>query len=114
MQSLLKLTAALAVFTLGVLRAEPSKIPHGTVELISAVESIQPNSTFQVGLLFHLEPGWHIYWKNPGDSGQRPRLKWDLPEGLTVGEIEWPTPKRLPVGPLLDYGYEGQVLLPMT
>lgn len=114
MQRVLKLTAALAVFTLGVLRAETGKIPHGTVELISAVDSIQPNSAFQVGLLFHLEPGWHIYWKNPGDSGQRPRLKWDLPDGLTVGDIEWPTPKRLPVGPLLDYGYEGQVLLPMT
>ncbi len=114
MQKVLKLTAGLAVFTLGVLHAEPSKIPHGTVELISASSSIQPGSSFQVGLLFRLEPGWHIYWKNPGDSGQRPRLKWELPQGLTAGDIEWPTPKRLPVGPLLDYGYDGDVLLPVT
>jgi thiol:disulfide interchange protein DsbD len=114
MLKILNLTATLAVLALGVLRAEPTKIPHGTVELISAVSSIQPGSSFQVGLLFHLEPGWHIYWKNPGDSGQRPRLKWNLPQGLTAGDIEWPTPKRLPVGPLLDYGYEGEVLLPLT
>ena len=114
MLKVLKWTAALAVSTLGVLQAEPSKIPHGTVELIPATSSIQPGTPFQVGLLFHLEPGWHIYWKNPGDSGQRPRLKWELPQGFTAGEIEFPTPKRLPVGPLLDYGYEGTVLLPVT
>nr|MDQ2711613.1 hypothetical protein [Acidobacteriota bacterium] len=96
------------------LEAEPAKIPHGTVELVSAVSSIQPDSSFQVGLFFQLEPGWHIYWKNPGDSGQPPRITWKLPNELTPGEIEWPAPKRLPVGPLLDYGYEGNVLLPIT
>jgi thiol:disulfide interchange protein/DsbC/DsbD-like thiol-disulfide interchange protein len=104
----------LVLASLSLLEAEPAKIPHGTVELISAVNSIQPGSDFQVGLHFQLEPGWHIYWKNPGDSGQPPRLKWDLPEGLTAGEIEWPVPKRVPVGPLLDYGYDGEVLLPVT
>ncbi|MBV8865425.1 MAG: thioredoxin family protein [Acidobacteriaceae bacterium] len=96
------------------LRAEPSRIPHGTVDLIPAVSSIRPGSAFQAGLLFRLEPGWHIYWKNPGDSGQPPRLRWELPSGLSAGQIEWPQPKRLPVGPLLDYGYEGEVLLPIT
>ncbi len=97
---------------LGVM-AEASKIPHGSVELVTAVNSIQSGSEFEVGLLFQLEPGWHIYWKNPGDAGQPPRLTWDLPKDLSAGEIIWPTPKRLPVGPLLDYGYEGQVLLPI-
>ncbi len=114
MRKLLKLVAALVGITAAMLEAEPSRIPHGTVELISAVSSIMPGSAFQVGLLFRLEPGWHIYWKNPGDSGQPPRLKWELPVGLTAGEIEWPAPKRLPVGPLLDYGYEGDVLLPIA
>ncbi len=114
MERVLKLLAALAVCGIGVLQGEPGKIPHGTVDLIPAVNSIRPGAAFQVGLLFHLEPGWHIYWKNPGDSGQPPRLKWELPNGFTAGPIEWPTPKRLPVGPLLDYGYEGEVLLPLT
>lgn len=106
--------AALAGLSALVLQAEPSRIPHGTVDLVPAISSIRPGSPFQVGLLFRLEPGWHIYWKNPGDSGQPPRLKWELPAGFTAGEIEWPAPKRLPVGPLLDYGYEGDVLLPIT
>src|SRR5689334_17387874 len=93
---------------------EPVKVPHGTVELISEARSMQPGSPFTVGLHFKLEPGWHIYWKNPGDSGQPPRIQWDLPGGITAGSIEWPTPKKLPVGPLLDYGYEDDVLLPIT
>jgi thiol:disulfide interchange protein len=93
---------------------EASKIPHGTVDLVSSLKSIKPDLAFQAGLLFRLELGWHVYWKNPGDSGLPPRLKWELPEGFAAGEIEWPTPKRLPIGQLLDYGYEGEVLLPLT
>lgn len=114
MARVLKIVAALIGLLATELQAEPSRIPHGTVDLVPAVSSIQPGFAFQVGLLFRLEPGWHIYWKNPGDSGQPPRLKWALPKGLTAGQIEWPVPKRLPVGPLLDYGYEGEVLLPIT
>lgn len=94
--------------------AAPAAVPHGTVELISEVDHAQAGADFTVGLHFKLEPGWHIYWKNPGDSGLPPRIQWTLPEGWSAGEIEWPAPKRLPVGPLLDYGYENDVLLPIT
>ncbi len=107
------LLAFVCLASTALLQAAPAKIPHGTVELISDVQSIQPGSAFLVGLLFRLEPGWHIYWKNPGDSGQPPRVSWQLPEGFKAGPIEWPAPKRLPVGSLLDYGYEGEVLLPI-
>ncbi|MGA8599178.1 MAG: thioredoxin family protein [Bryobacteraceae bacterium] len=96
------------------LLSAPLPIPHGKVELISEQSSIQPGSSFQVGLHFQLEPGWHIYWKNPGDSGQPPRVQWNLPPGLSAGPIEFPVPHRLPVGPLLDYGYENDVLLPVA
>jgi DsbC/DsbD-like thiol-disulfide interchange protein len=88
-------------------------IPHGTVELVSEQQSIQPGHTLTLGLHFRLEPGWHIYWINPGDSGEPPRLDWHLPAGLRAGEIEWPAPARLPIPPLMDYGYEGEVLLPV-
>ena len=94
--------------------AGPSPVPHGKVELIPEVDHVQPGAPFPVGLHFQLEPGWHIYWKNPGDSGQPPRVQWNLPAGFSAGSIEWPVPKRLPVGPLLDYGYEDDVLLPLT
>ena len=92
----------------------PQPVPHGTLALISEYESLQPGQSSLVGLHFKLEPGWHIYWKNAGDSGQPPRVQWTVPENVTAGPIEFPVPKRLPVGPLLDYGYEGDVLLPVS
>ena len=59
------------------------------------------------------QPHWHTYWKNPGDSGLPTKLEWTLPPGVRAGEIQWPLPQRLPLGPLVNYGYEGTVLLPV-
>ena len=56
-------------------------------------------------------PGWHTYWRNPGDSGEPTALHWKLPPGYAAGAILWPAPMRLPIGPLLNFGYEGEVLL---
>ena len=69
--------------------------------------------TNEVGLYFKLEPGWHIYWKNPGDAGLPPRIQWTLPAGITAGPLLFPAPKLLALGPLMDYGYEGEVLFPL-
>ena len=67
-----------------------------------------------LGLLLRHAPQWHTYWKNPGDSGLPTTLAWKLPTGVSAGAIEWPTPQRLPIGPLMNYGYEGTVLLPVA
>lgn len=62
-----------------------------------------------------LEPGWHIYWINPGDSGQPPSFKWQLPSGFSAQEIQWPRPERMqPSKELADFGYHDEVLLPLT
>jgi thiol:disulfide interchange protein DsbD len=66
-----------------------------------------------MGLSIQHKPRWHTYWKNPGDSGLATTLSWQLAGGVQAGEIEWPTPQRLPFGPLMNYGYEGDVLLPV-
>jgi thiol:disulfide interchange protein DsbD len=66
----------------------------------------------EAGLYFKLEPGWHIYWKNPGDAGEPPHIQWTLPKGITAGPMQFPAPRRLPLGPLMDYGYEDEVLFP--
>jgi len=87
--------------------------PHGTVDLISQHASIEPGRAFRVGLHFQLEKGWHIYWLNPGDSGEPPKVQWTLPVGFRVGPLEWPTPRRIPDHTLIDYGYEDEVLLPV-
>jgi thiol:disulfide interchange protein DsbD len=91
--------------------AEGTPIPHGTVELIARNQWIAAGHTLDLGLRFQLEKGWHIYWVNPGDSGEPPRVKWQLPAGLTAGSMEWPTPRRLESSSIVDYGYEDAVLL---
>jgi thiol:disulfide interchange protein DsbD len=87
--------------------------PHGTVDLISDQTSVQPAHPFWVGVHFRLEEGWHIYWTNPGDSGEPPRVKWSLPPGFQAGPMLWPVPRRIEDHSLIDYGYQNNVLLPL-
>jgi len=79
-----------------------------------APQGVAPGKPLWLGLLIQHAPQWHTYWENPGDSGLPTTLDWKLPAGVTAGAIDWPTPKRLPVGPLINYGYEGTVLLPVA
>jgi len=98
-----------------VANAQTAATQHARVELLARQESVKPGTDLMLGLHFVLEPGWHIYWVNPGDSGQPPSLKWTLPPGFSAGEIEWPRPERMqPSSQLVDYGYHGDVLLPVT
>ncbi len=82
-------------------------VPAGV--LVGDIGNKFPNDA---GLRFKLEPGWHIYWKNPGDAGEPSHIKWTLPAGITAGPMQFPAPKRLPLGPLMDFGYEDEVLFP--
>jgi thiol:disulfide interchange protein DsbD len=84
---------------------------HVKVELIAEQNTAPPGRRLWAGLLFRLDQGWHIYWQNPGDSGEPPRVQWQLPPGFAAGTIRWPQPVRLGAGTVVDYGYEGQVLL---
>ena len=88
--------------------------PHVHVQLVVPEGIFMAGSPTEAGLYFKLEPGWHVYWKNAGDSGEAPRIKWTLPEGITAGPLQFPAPKRLPLGPLMDFGYEDEVLFPLT
>ncbi|MGA7323908.1 MAG: protein-disulfide reductase DsbD domain-containing protein, partial [Rhodomicrobium sp.] len=58
-----------------------------------------------------MEPGWHTYWENPGDSGEPTHIEWNLPDGVTAGPVLWPLPHTIAVGPLVEYGYDDEVLL---
>jgi DsbC/DsbD-like thiol-disulfide interchange protein len=88
---------------------------HARVELLARQNSVSAGSDVQFGVHFVLEKGWHIYWINPGDSGQPPSFKWQLPPGFSAGEIQWPRPERMqPSKELIDYGYHDEVLLPLT
>ncbi|HEY0436763.1 MAG TPA: protein-disulfide reductase DsbD domain-containing protein, partial [Phenylobacterium sp.] len=92
----------------------PGTTHHVQASLVADSTAIAPGQTIHVALRQQIEPHWHTYWRNSGDSGEPTDLKWDLPGGWQAGGFTWPTPRRLPVGPLMNYGYEGDVLLPMT
>ncbi len=102
--------AAVGAFVLPV-SAAPVKTEHVEAELVAAKTGLVPGEPLTVALRLKMEPGWHTYWRNPGDSGLPTTLAWKLPAGVTAGPIEWPAPHALPVGPLVNYGYDGEVLL---
>jgi len=92
-------------------RTTAAPIPHGTLELIAENQWIETGRWANLGLRFQLEKGWHIYWINPGDSGEPPRVKWQLPQGLTTGDIKWPAPEHLGTTTIVDFGYQDAVTL---
>jgi thiol:disulfide interchange protein DsbD len=92
----------------------PVQAKHAQVELIvqPLVQASVNEERQLLGVHFVMEKGWHIYWVNPGDSGQPPAFKWQVPLGIVVGEIQWPRPERMQSSPqLADYGYHDDVVL---
>jgi len=99
-----------AVVFAAVAFAAPVKTEHVEAELVADRTALVPGEPTTVALRLAIAPGWHTYWRNPGDSGLPTTIAWQLPAGVSAGPIEWPAPQALPVGPLVNYGYEGEVL----
>ncbi len=98
-----------------VLAAESAAVtsPRVTATLLSARDTVAAGERFHVALVQKLAPHWHTYWLNPGDSGEPTQIRWDLPAGARAGEIAWPAPRAIRVDPLVNFGFEGEVLLPV-
>jgi thiol:disulfide interchange protein len=92
----------------------PVRSSRATVTLVSDTDAVRAGQPMRLGLRMRLAPGWHTYWRNPGDAGVPPELTLTLPAGAAAGDLQWPTPVRLPEGPLMTYGYTGEVLLPVA
>ena len=84
---------------------------HVDAKLIAAETSIQPRGTITLGVLLTMDKAWHVYWKNPGDSGEATKVQWRLPDGFEAGPLQWPAPSRFELAGFVTYGYEKQVLL---
>ena len=104
------LAAAIGVASLATAQSA-SPAPHARPTLVSEAKSIVPGKPFTVALRFQLDPTWHVYWKNPGDSGLPPRVTWRLPPGFTAGELQYPTPETISSNGITNYVYENDVAL---
>lgn len=91
----------------------PPRIEPATLSLEASRTRVRPGEAFMAALVVRLAPGWHTYWRNPGDAGEQPELTWRLPPGWSVSPIIWPTPTAQPQGPTLSYGYTREVYLPI-
>ncbi|MGU3361642.1 protein-disulfide reductase DsbD family protein [Methylobacterium sp. M6A4_1b] len=109
------LTLALALFGLALTPAgaQGFKVPADLVKasLVGEPSAIRPGEPFTVAIRMVMRPHWHVYWRNPGDSGLAPEVAWTLPAGFSAGAIQWPSPSRIPVSHLMNFGYEGEAVL---
>jgi thiol:disulfide interchange protein DsbD len=94
----------------GSIQANPVTTENVTARLVAERMEVAPGDRLDLALVFEIRPGWHTYWRNPGDSGDPPRVHWTLPEGVEAGPLRWPRPEVIPVGPLANYGYSGRAV----
>lgn len=89
---------------------------HAESRLTPERNGFAPGETTWFAFSQKLQSGWHVYWKNPGDSGLPLDLQWALPEGFEAGDVVYPTPERIPTGPLANFGHHGEpvFLVPIT
>jgi thiol:disulfide interchange protein DsbD len=93
------------------LAAIAANAAHTQVRLILSADTARPGDTVLTGVELKMEPGWHTYWKNPGTAGYATKIEWQLPPGVTAGEIQWPLPEKLPPAEVTTYGYDNEVVL---
>ena len=103
--------ALLAGLPVAAVGASPPATDLVKAELIAEPAAVTPGEPFWVGLRLRIKDHWHVYWRNPGDSGEAPTIAWRLPPGFSAGPIAWPTPQRIPVAHLANFGYERETTL---
>ncbi len=93
------------------LMALTSHAAHTQVQLLLSANTARPGDTIWAGVDMKMDPAWHTYWKNPGEAGMATKIQWQLPPGVTAGEIQWPLPEKLPPAEVTTYGYNHEVML---
>ncbi len=111
-----RIASVLALFLAAVgwgsaMAAGPGAQHHVEVALLAEKSAVEPGRTITVAVRERMEPGWHTYWINPGDSGEPTSIEWDVTGGISACPILWPIPHTIAVGPLVEYGYDDEVVL---
>ncbi len=97
--------------SLPALAQEPPQESHVQVRLLANADAAVPGQTVTLGVQQLIVPGWHTYWRNPGDSGEAMNVKWALPSGYQPTDLLWPAPRRVPYGPLMNFGYTDEAVM---
>jgi thiol:disulfide interchange protein DsbD len=108
------LAILLAPFAALAAESDGVESPRARVTLVAEVAAVAPGQPFRLALRQVLAPGWHTYWTNPGDAGEAPSLELALPDGGEAGPMAFPAPLRIPYGPLVNFGYLGEAVFPLT
>jgi thiol:disulfide interchange protein DsbD len=112
------MAAAALLMTVGLFgsgaQAAPDDVHHVKASLVAETQNIVAGQPLRLALRQQIEPGWHTYWSNPGESGLPTTIDWRLPQGFKAVAITWPMPERFRYGPVVGYGYTHEVLLPVT
>ncbi len=105
----------LLIFAAQALAAGGSRIANGelAITLVSERVALVPGGSQRLGLLIEHQPHWHTYWQNAGDSGIPTKLRWNLPDGIAAGQIQWPHPQRFDLAGIINFGYGDRILLPV-
>ncbi len=106
--------AAALLLQMPLAHAAAVKTDHVEAELVAESTALRAGAEQTLALRLQPEAGWHVYWRNPGDSGLATSISWTLPDGLSAGALQWPYPHRETLGPIINYGYAEQVLMPVT
>ncbi|HEV2320530.1 MAG TPA: protein-disulfide reductase DsbD domain-containing protein, partial [Verrucomicrobiae bacterium] len=93
------------------LMALAARAAHTQATLVLSDETAKPGDTLWAGVYLKMEPEWHTYWKNSGDAGMPTTIVWQLPPGVTAGDIHWPIPEKLPPAEVTTYGYNDETML---
>jgi thiol:disulfide interchange protein len=94
-----------------VLAGNAALAAHTQVQLLLSANTTRPGDTIWAGVDMKMDPDWHTYWKNPGEAGMATKIQWQLPPGITAGDIQWPLPQKLPPAEVTTYGYNDEVVL---
>lgn len=95
--------------------AQQDNAPIVNATLVADAPAIKTATPMNMAVVFGIQQDWHVYWQNPGDSGMPTQITWnDLPEGVSISDMAWPVPERLPYGTLVNYGYSNRVMFPFT
>jgi len=96
---------------LQLLSAPLSAVERTKARLVLSANAARPGDIVTAGVELRMPPKWHTYWRYGGDSGAPTKIEWQLPSGITAGEIQWPIPEKYTAADLTTYVYHDVVLL---